>query len=69
MFAEELARDAASREQDKESEIEDEDFSIGDLIGMCGVAFASIQKDSIRRQREEERQFDDFVCEYSEALK
>lgn len=61
VFAEELARDAAAREQDEEDEIEDEDFSVGDLIGMCGVAFVAIQKDSVRRLQEADRQFGDFI--------
>lgn len=61
VFAEELARDAAARERDEEGEIEDEDFSVGDLIGMCGVAFVAIQKESVRRLQEADRQFGDFV--------
>lgn len=61
VFAEELARDAASHEYDEEDEVEDEDFSVGDLIGMCGVAFVAIQKDSIRRIQEADKQFGEFV--------
>lgn len=61
VFAEELARDAAAHEQNKGDEIEDEDFSVGDLIGMCGVAFVAIQQDRVRRLQEEDKRFGDFV--------
>lgn len=59
VFAEELARDAAAREEDES--VADEDFSVGDLIGMCSVAFVAIQKDSVRRIQEDDKRFSDFV--------
>lgn len=41
--------------------VEDEDFSVGDLIGMCSVAFVTIQKDNMRKIQEDKKAFDEFV--------
>ena len=48
-------------EESDETPVEDEDFSVGDLIGMCSVAFVTIQKDNMRKIQEDKRAFDEFV--------
>lgn len=48
-------------EEPDETPVEDEDFSVGDLIGMCSVAFVTIQKDNMRKIQEDKKAFDEFV--------
>lgn len=48
-------------EESDDAPVEDEDFSVGDLIGMCSVAFVTIQKDNMRKIQEDKRAFDEFV--------
>lgn len=43
--------------EDDEPAPEEEDFSVGDLIGMCVVALGVIQGEDERRAREEEEEF------------
>lgn len=43
--------------EDDEPAPEEEDFSVGDLIGMCVVALGTIQSEDARRAREEEEEF------------
>lgn len=43
--------------KDDEPAPEEEDFSVGDLIGMCVVALGTIQSEGARRAREEEEEF------------
>lgn len=43
--------------KDDEPAPEEEDFSVGDLIGMCVVALGTIQSEGTRRAREEEEEF------------
>lgn len=42
--------------EDDELALEEEDFSVGDLISMCVVAFDTIQSEEARRIREEENE-------------
>ena len=42
---------------DEEETIEEEDFSIDDLIGMCSVVFVAIQNDEVEKQQEEDEAF------------
>lgn len=48
-------------EQEDAPPIEEEDFSVGDLIGMCSVKFATIQKDNLRREEESNDAFRQYV--------
>lgn len=50
-------------EESTETPVEDEDFSVGDLIGMCSVAFVTIQKDNMRKIQEDKNAFEKFVDE------
>lgn len=43
--------------EDDEPAPEEEDFSVGDLIGMCVAALGAIQSEDTRRVREEEEEF------------
>ena len=43
--------------EDDEPAPEKEDFSVGELIGMCVVALGTIQSEGARRAREEEEEF------------
>lgn len=44
-FAEELAREReTARQFSDEEQVEDEDFTVGDLINMCSVTFVAIQR-------------------------
>lgn len=52
IFAEEIDADMADEEDEP---VEDEDFSVDALMGMCSVAFVTIQKENIQRLQEEER--------------
>lgn len=61
-FAEELARERETAEQFSDDEqVEDEDFTVGDLINMCSVTFVAIQKDNARREMEESEAFNQYV--------
>lgn len=59
--------DAEDEEYTDEEDISDEpdkieeDFSVGDLIGMCSVAYATIQQDNRRNECEEAAAFNQFV--------
>lgn len=44
-------------EPDGEESVEEEDFSVGDLIGMCGVVFVAIQNDEAEKQKEDDEAF------------
>ena len=44
-------------EPDEEESVEEEDFSVGDLIGMCGVVFVAIQNDEAEKQKEDDEAF------------
>lgn len=50
VFAEQAAAD-----EDIEQPPEDEDFTVGDLMGMCCVAFVTIQQADAQRVQEEEQ--------------
>lgn len=58
IFAEELANESTDDDNDL---VEDEDFSVGDLIGMCSVAFVAIRQENVRRIQEEDKRFSEFV--------
>ena len=61
-FAEELARERETAQQFSDDEqVEDEDFTVGDLINMCSVTFVAIQKDNARREMEESEAFNQYV--------
>lgn len=53
--------DDFSAEEPDETPVEDEDFSVGDLIGMCSVSFVTIQKDNMRKIQEDKKAFDEFI--------
>lgn len=48
---------AQEEEPDEEESVEEEDFSVGDLIGMCGVVFVAIQNDEAEKQKEDDEAF------------
>lgn len=50
VFAEQAVED-----EEPEPVPEEEDFTVGDLIGMCCVAFATIQQADAQRMKEEEQ--------------
>ena len=43
--------------EEEEPPVEEEDFSIRDLIGMCGVMLVTIQQDEASKQQEEDKEF------------
>lgn len=49
--------DSLEEEPDEDETIEEEDFSIDDLIGMCSVVFVAIQNDEVEKQQEEDEAF------------
>lgn len=49
--------DSQEEEPDEEESVEEEDFSVGDLIGMCGVVFVAIQNDEAEKQKEDDEAF------------
>ena len=49
--------DSLEEEPDEDETIEEEDFSIDDLIGMCSVVFVAIQNDEEEKQQEEDEAF------------
>ena len=57
----EFEEDDSFTEDPDESPIEDEDFSVGDLIGMCSVAFVTIQEDNMRKILEDQSEFKQFI--------
>lgn len=61
-FAAELARERETAQQFSDDEqVEDEDFTVGDLINMCSITFVAIQKDNARREMEESEAFNQYV--------
>ena len=61
-FAEELAREREAAQHFADDErVEDEDFTVGDLINMCSMTFVAIQKDIARREIEESKTFSQYV--------
>lgn len=48
--------DDCFEDEDDEPAPEEEDFSVGDLIGMCVIALSTIQSEDARRAREEEEE-------------
>ena len=44
-------------EDEEEEEYAEDDFSVGDLIGMCGVVFVAIQNDEAEKQKEDDEAF------------
>ncbi len=48
-------------EDDEDELIVEEDFSVGDLIGMCSVTYVTIQQDTLRREQEEKAAFSQFI--------
>ena len=55
--AEPVEEYADEEEPDDGEKAEDEDFSVGDLIGMCGVALFTIHKKEEADAKEQEEQF------------
>lgn len=49
--------DSQEEEPNEEESVEEEDFSVGDLIGMCGVVFVAIQNDEAEKQKEDDEAF------------
>ena len=58
IFAEELEREKAEAE---EAPVEEEAFSIGELMDMCSIALVSIQKENVLRTQEANENFSNFV--------
>jgi len=50
-----------SVEEDDYEPLEEEDFSVGDLFGMCNVTFVAIQQDNMRRLQEADAAFSQFI--------
>lgn len=48
-------------EEDDDGPVAEEDFSVGDLIGMCSVTYVTIQQDNLRREQEEAAAFGQFI--------
>jgi hypothetical protein len=57
VFTEELE----TSEIDDEEPVEDEDFSVGDLLGMCNVTLIEIQRNTLKEQKEDDMAFQSFV--------
>lgn len=59
-------------EKDEESEAdeapEDEDFSVGDLIGMCGAVYATINEDRMQSIHELDRAFDELIADIPNVI-
>ena len=53
--------DLFSPGEDDDEVVAEEDFSVGDLIGMCSVTYVAIQQDAARREREDAAAFNQFV--------
>lgn len=53
--------DIFSPGEDDDEVVTEEDFSVGDLIGMCSVTYGAIQQDAVRREREDTAAFNQFV--------
>ena len=47
----------STEEPDEEESVKEEDFSVGDLIGMCGVVFVAIQNNEAEKQKEDDEAF------------
>lgn len=61
-FAAELARERETAQQFSDDEqVEDEDFTVGDLINMCSITFVAIQKENARREMEESEAFNQYI--------
>jgi len=65
VFEAELERDTMA-EDESEPEPEAEDFSVGDLMGMCCVAFVTIRENDAQRAQEEEQRLQQL---YPKVLK
>lgn len=48
-------------EQEETVPVEEEDFTVGDLIGMCSVKFVAIQHDNLRHEEESNAAFRQYV--------
>ena len=60
-FDEEEAEERVTREEPEEEPLEDEDFSVADLMGMCSITLVTIQTNSLRSMQEETAAFDQFI--------
>jgi len=61
--------DAAEPEEPAEEPVPDEDFSVGDLMGMCCVAFVAIQQDNERREQESAAALQQYLNEMPKVLR
>lgn len=48
-------------DDEEDEDVAEEDFSVGDLIGMCSVTYVTIQRDNQRRENEEATAFNQFI--------
>lgn len=56
-----LDEDFFDSSEPEEDPVEDEDFSVSDLMGMCSVTLITIQKDSVRRAQESEAALNQYI--------
>lgn len=62
--------DFAPGEEDEESEppAEDEDFSVGELMGMCSVQYLGIQREAAQRKQQNDKEFEQYLSSMPKML-
>ena len=60
--------DEEDEEDEPELPMEDEDFSVGELMGMCSVQYLGIQRESARRKKQNDKDFEQYLNNMPKVL-
>ena len=55
-------------EEEEEPAAEDEDFSVGELMGMCSVQYLGIQREAAQRKKQNDKEFEQYLSSMPKVL-
>lgn len=58
----------AEYDEDKEPPTEDEDFSVGELMGMCSVQYLGMQREAAQRMKQSDEEFEQYLSNMPKVL-
>lgn len=55
-------------ENEEEPTVEDEDFSVGELMGMCSVQYLGIQREAAQHMKQNDKEFEQYLSSMPKVL-
>lgn len=63
-----FAPDDTEYEEDEEPPAEEEDFSVGELMGMCSVQYLGMQREAARQMKQSDKEFEQYLSNMPKVL-